>query len=543
MRAILSASAALSLAAIVTAQGSPAAYTSFGTGCPAPDSWYELFDDLATPPSPGDLAGTSLLFTFNGSGYTVTAGGAFDPGFTNNLMLGDDELSQNHPLGFSLPVPGTGRSTDAIDVDSNGWLGMFTGEHSGTDVTESVSDLLNGPPRIALWWDDLDPSAGGGVYFDALATHTMVTYDQVPSFGATNTNTCQIQFYPNGDLVMVWVTDCDTDGMVGFSAGNGSPDPGGIDISASVPFAFGPSLPAIGLSGMGLPLLGGTINMDVTNIPSRATAGVLNLGLSGATPVDLTPIGMPFCTDYISGLLIGTLAVVPTANPTATLPVTIPMDATLAGATATVQAIIVAPGINALGVGLSNAGELLLGDRGPVTVAANGANSFNAVTSSGYFSVVNDSGMTITGVQFDFFGSSNPNQSTMVFDTDQTGMADRFDGGNSTTAGCLGTYRNLSDALCGLDYLNSTVSACDPNALTGWVGTNGTTTNNWSTLDFAFVNFTSGKTFEFDADTDGGQGIGGGDMEGMVVTITFQGGMTVSGELVRQSATLSSINL
>ena len=56
--------------------------------------------------------------------------------------------------------------------------------------------------------------------------------------------------------------------------------------------------------------------------------------------------------------------------------------------------------------------------------------------------------------------------------------------------------------------------------------------DDWRTLFFRFSpGAFAGKTFEFDCDTDGGQGVSGGDMEGMVVTITLEGGEVLTGEL------------
>merc|ERR1711991_1024351 len=66
-----------------------------------------------------------------------------------------------------------------------------------------------------------------------------------------------------------------------------------------------------------------------------------------------------------------------------------------------------------------------------VTVAADGANTFNSDPTSGFWSVSNsstDPNKAITSVVFDWVGAvNNPNQSTQEFDTDQTGMADNFE--------------------------------------------------------------------------------------------------------------------
>ena len=48
---------------------------------------------------------------------------------------------------------------------------------------------------------------------------------------------------------------------------------------------------------------------------------------------------------------------------------------------------------------------------------------------------------------------------------------------------------------------------------------------------FAGASFLGGAVFEFDIDTDGGAGINGGSMDGMVVTVEFLSGNVLTGQL------------
>ena len=175
---------------------------------------------------------------------------------------------------------------------------------------------------------------------------------------------------------------------------------------------------------------------------------------------------------------------------------------------------------------------------GTIAVLAQGPNSFNADPSSGFFQVVNIASQdSITQVAFDWAATNNPAQSTMVFDTDQTGMASRFDGGQSPVPGCSGTYRNGSDAMVGLDYLTTPPSPCDPAAHLGYIGSNGGLTTPFpevKTIEFHFSpgSFSASKTFEFDVDTDGGLGVSGADMQGLSITITLSSGLVLQGFLI-----------
>jgi hypothetical protein len=122
----------------------------------------------------------------------------------------------------------------------------------------------------------------------------------------------------------------------------------------------------------------------------------------------------------------------------------------------------------------------------------------------------------------------------VAFDTDQTGMAGVFAGGNSLLPGCAGTYRNGTDVQTGLVYdsLNTTPSnPCDPAANTGWIGTNATAPDTFQTIEFRFSAFSAGKKFEFDADTDNFFANTGGSMWGMRITVELADGTIFKGVL------------
>ena len=77
------------------------------------------------------------------------------------LPLGDDDyLPVSLPFQFQFVNP-----WETIFVGSNGNLTMLAG--STDSRTQPGQALENGPPRIAPWWDDLNPEAAPypqGVY-------------------------------------------------------------------------------------------------------------------------------------------------------------------------------------------------------------------------------------------------------------------------------------------------------------------------------------------------------------------------------------------
>lgn len=185
---------------------------------------------------------------------------------------------------------------------------------------------------------------------------------------------------------------------------------------------------------------------------------------------------------------------------------------------------------------------------GIATIRTSGVNSFNNVTTSGYFSItadVNSAVDPIVAITFDWAASTNPAQGTMVFDCDQTGMANTFWEGNGDPA-CQGTYRNGSDVTVGLDYANVAnnligTTIC-PTSVAHCEATNMTVANSYQTLKWHFMpgTWVAGTTLEFDIDTDGGVGSGGDQNVGMRVTIETLGGVTYVGELAVDASTPQS---
>ncbi|MFO1053405.1 MAG: S8 family serine peptidase [Planctomycetota bacterium] len=332
--------------------GPRARFTAYGSGCapigtPAvPRTFYEQFGSF-------DLASSARRFTPNGSGgwnVSVVQNG-FIGGATNNLLLGDDTITRNRALGFTFPLAGGG-STTAIDIDSNGWIGLVANQHAGSDYTESVSEFLANPARIAVMWDDLNPGAAGGVYFDTQPGVAIVTWLNVPEYSNTGSNTAQLQLYPDGSFILAYQGMTIADCMVGYSVGNGVTDPGPSDISnpsAGTPIGFSASAP---------PRLGTTINLETSNIPVGAVGALAMLGF-GQQAIDLSSVGMAGCTLLTQ---ISQSSPMTINGSSATFSLSIPNVASLAGAIVDSQSLVVAPGANTLGVLASNGGELLLGN-------------------------------------------------------------------------------------------------------------------------------------------------------------------------------------
>jgi len=145
------------------------------------------------------------------------------------LSLGDDD-SQELALPFTFPFQG--QTWNSVFVNSNGNLTFGTGN---TDFSESVSEFLSGPPRIAALWDDLSPNNGGTVTVDFTPTSVTITFDGVPEFFSTGANTFSYTLHDDGDVNIDYGPCTSTDGIVGVTGGNGAADPGETDLSAGGP--------------------------------------------------------------------------------------------------------------------------------------------------------------------------------------------------------------------------------------------------------------------------------------------------------------------
>ncbi|MGE0145342.1 MAG: hypothetical protein AB7I19_17035 [Planctomycetota bacterium] len=317
----------------------------YGQGCPAPAVFYEQFA------SSFDLANRAIRLVRNATGgYTVRASTAtFDPSFSNNLGAGDDQLFPGLTLGFSMPTP-TGPQT-TVDVNSNGRCGWGL---PGSDFTESVGEFV-AQNLLCPLWDDLNPAVGGAVFFDQLPGKAMVTWNQVPEFNVGGSNTVQVQFFPSGDILIIWGACSLGDCLVGYSSGAGV-DPGGRDISATLPFVSGGGTP-LGLSADARPIIGASANLTVTNVPAGTVAAGLLIGFAPQA-VDLTGVGMPGCTDLAAFDVVFGLVTPPSYSSS----VGYLNDPALLGASLYWQAFAIVPGINPFGLILSNGLEQKLGN-------------------------------------------------------------------------------------------------------------------------------------------------------------------------------------
>ena len=192
--------------------------------------------DLILTANTYDLKNVGLRFTRNAAGgYDVrTTDAAFRSAAGSRVALGDDATLQAD-VPFAFPFYGGTERTAFVNSDGN--ITFREGDDAST--SRDVPRLLTGPPRVALFLADLDPSAGGAVLVNAAADHYTVTWCRVRGFDSTDTTTAQVTLLPDGSVDMKFAAGITLpDAVVGLSPGKtGDFQP--VDLSASGPTSGG----------------------------------------------------------------------------------------------------------------------------------------------------------------------------------------------------------------------------------------------------------------------------------------------------------------
>ena len=149
-----------------------------------------------------DLRDVTLRFSPNDDGgYDVTHLGAaaWRSPVGEQLALGDDD-STALALPFEFAYYADTHAGAFVNSDGN----LTFEEEDRASSSRNVSRLLSGPPRVAPFLADLDPSTGGGVFARTGDDAVTVTWCAVPGFGSQLTTTVQASLLPTGILEMAF---------------------------------------------------------------------------------------------------------------------------------------------------------------------------------------------------------------------------------------------------------------------------------------------------------------------------------------------------
>lgn len=175
--------------------------------------------DLVLTANLYDLRDVTLRFEPNGAGgYDVRRVGTatYRAVLGQQVALGDDDTTL---LALPFEFPYYDRAHGAAFVNSDGNITFEKGDDAST--RRDIARLLGGPPRVAPFLADLDPSSGGAVFAATGADAVTVTWCAVPEFDSrTNLATMQVSLLPNGHVEMTYDRDVTVeDAVVGLSPG------------------------------------------------------------------------------------------------------------------------------------------------------------------------------------------------------------------------------------------------------------------------------------------------------------------------------------
>ena len=199
--------------------------------------------------------------------------------------------------------------------------------------------------------------------FDSSATVVRVTWQGVFSFGTSDPCTFQYQFFPSGQVNIIWqsMTLTGNGHVVGYNTG-GAADPGNRDISATRGAGWtvcNSATSSLALSVSARPVLGTTFNFVTSNIPVGTSFGAVVISFSQAIPpVNLASIGSPGC---FSQIVVGTGNTYLFLSPGATqnTPFTLPNIGSFAGVPLVAQSFTYSPPATPSGI-ISSNGQLML---------------------------------------------------------------------------------------------------------------------------------------------------------------------------------------
>src|SRR5262245_8930732 len=173
-------------------------------------------------PNVFDLKGKKITYTRNAQGaFDIKVGpGSISANQGNAITLSDDDSEQiAFTSGFNFKFYNATYTSVFINSDGN----LTFKQPDNASTARDIFRVLTGPPRVAPFFQDLNPQARGQVRVLQSSTKFTVTWNDVSEFlnAGTNSNTFQVNLFKNGNIEFIFSTRMDTKaGIVSVCPGN-----------------------------------------------------------------------------------------------------------------------------------------------------------------------------------------------------------------------------------------------------------------------------------------------------------------------------------
>ena len=114
-------------------------------------------------------------------------------------------------LGIPFYFPFYNDSYAAVSISSNGAVYFEDKNMTYSNTSIPGTNISSVDAFIAVFWDDLNPSTGGNVYYQVKGTapnrRLIVQWDDVPRFSTSDGGTFQVILYESNGLILMQYVD------------------------------------------------------------------------------------------------------------------------------------------------------------------------------------------------------------------------------------------------------------------------------------------------------------------------------------------------